>query len=167
MCDQGPKIRLCTCEQGLLDERSMWVVFRANERMIVGSFQPGRSNPFLPRSLLFLALGAILLSLWIVWITLAAISLALIALLIMISWQKYSFLLSKGIERDLNSGNMFDFQFFPREGDLLVIYLADKTHAFKYNRWNKWKLQSDGYLIPDQSKTRTIAKGVIETIPNS
>ena len=111
---------------------------------------------------LFLILGAPIAVLWFPLVIASAIGIALFILLIIIFWQKYYFIFGKSIERDLNSGNMFDFVFHPRDGDILIIYSGENTHAFKFNKWKKWKSTKYGVGIPDTSNMRPFAKGEID-----
>ena len=162
MCNQGRTIKLCTCDHEPLDIKSMWVIFRSKEMFRVGSFKPREHNSGNTMLFLFLILGATIAVLWFPLVIASAISIALFILLIIIFWRQLSFLLSKSIERDLNSGNMFDFMFHPYDGDILIIYSGENTHAFRFSKWKKWKATTYDVGIPDTSNMRPFAKGEID-----
>jgi hypothetical protein len=139
----------------------MWVIFRSNKMFRVGSYKPREPHSGNDLLFLFSVLGAIIATFLFPWIIAYTIALALFILLIVIFWRQLSFLLSKSIERDLNSGNMFDFMFHPYDGDILIIYSGENTHAFKFSKWKKWKSTTYSVGIPDTSNMILFAKGEI------
>lgn len=116
MCEQGSTIRLCSCDSKELNPNCMWELY--SENRIVGNF-------IIPEG----SFGGILITL---------IILPFLPLyFIFRAFRKVNIITprAKEILDQLNKGAVFDFEYVPRDGDVLIIKIKRRKYSFKYSTY--------------------------------
>ena len=131
MCEQGPTIRLCSCDSKEINPDYMWELF--SERRIIGKFIfPEPSIGDLLIKFLFLSILPIYF--------------------LAIAFGKVTFITpqAKKILDQLNNGSVFDFEYVPLDGDVLMISLKKKKYAFKYSTYRGEWAKVNKYSVSEK-----------------
>lgn len=119
MCSSGKFLKLCTCSSESTDPNSMWTLYRGKRsHPIVGSFMPpqaplGRNVHRIFHS--FIRRRKLL--------------------------AKSAF--SSAILTDLNSQDVFDFEFSAQDGDILMITFKEESYNFRFSQHDGWTESAD------------------------
>lgn len=114
MCSSGKFLKLCTCSSESIDPNSIWTLYRGRlKHPIVGSFMPPDA------SLSQNSYGDFHSS---------------------ISERKFlaMFVFSAEILTDLNSYDVFDFEFSAQDGDILMITFKGENYNFEFSQRDGW-----------------------------
>lgn len=146
MCEEGRIMRLCACDSDTLDEKNMWILY-STERVIGRFLLPNHRLSALLASFYILASPLWLFALLLMWLLGKPYTAKLLGV----------FSNSYLILYQLNSFDVFDFEYVPTQGDVLVVYLNGKRHSFRFERGG-WVITSK-VLISDRSMEKEFVRG--------
>jgi hypothetical protein len=146
MCEQGRVMRLCACDGDTLDEKNMWILY--SKRHVIGRFLVANDRLRTLQALFYILVFPLwLFAIMILWLLGKLNSSKLLGV----------FSNSYLILYQLNSFDVFDFEYVPTQGDVLVVYLNGKKHSFRFERGG-WVVSSK-VLIGDRSIEKEFMRG--------
>ena len=146
MCEQGRIMRLCACESDILDEKNMWILY--STRRVIGLFLVANQRLSALQAFFYILASPLwLLAFLLMWLLGKPYSSKLLGI----------FSNSHLILYQLNSFDVFDFEYVPKRGDVLVVYLNGKKHSFRFER-SRWVMSSK-VLIGHRSIEKEFVRG--------